>query len=114
MRGAWYIIESCSDDELDDVIESLPALVKGTEQRMPSDASKTELESLNELLVKTLDLLGRQQIPDESVISAVAGLKDTICERLPVVASVPDGVELAELGEQSAEDVPDLRFRESI
>jgi len=68
MRGAWYIIKSYSHDELVDVIESLPALVRSTECHMPSDASTIELESLNELLVKTLDVLRQQQILDECYI----------------------------------------------
>lgn len=96
MRSAWYIVEFCSYDELDDGIESLLALVRGTEWHMPSDASKMDLESLNGLLAKTLDALRQQQIPDESIISAVAGLKNIVCTRLAV--SVPDGMELGESG----------------
>lgn len=115
MRGAWYIIGHYSGDELNDVIENLSDLVRGTERHMPPDASKIELESLNELLAKTLDMLRQQQTPDESIISAVEGLSNTICERLPVVAPVPDGMKLAEFREHNAEDdAPDFWSHESM
>ncbi|KAG1800070.1 uncharacterized protein BJ212DRAFT_1488112 [Suillus subaureus] len=101
MRGAWYILESYPHHELDDVIESLPDLVKGTECYMPSDASRIELESLNEVLAKALVVLQQQQILDESIISAVAGLKNiVVSERL--VVSVPGRMELGEFREQNA------------
>lgn len=78
------------------MVLSLPALVRGTEWHMPSDASKIDLESLDESLAKTLDALREQPMPDESIISAVAGLKNSVCERLAVL--VPDGIEVEELG----------------
>lgn len=89
MRGAWYIMDSCSHDELDDGIESLPALVKGTEWHMPPDASKIDLESLDEVLTKTLDILRRQETPNDDIMSAVMGLRNVIYKRLAV--SVVDG-----------------------
>lgn len=114
MRGAWYIIEHYSGDELNDIIESLPDLVRGTERYMPSDASKIELESLNALLAKNLDMLQQQQIPDESIISEVASLKNTVCKGLSVVASVPDGKELEKFRELNAkDDAPDFWSCES-
>ncbi|KAG1821826.1 uncharacterized protein BJ212DRAFT_924212 [Suillus subaureus] len=114
MRGAWYIIEHYSGDELNDIIESLPDLVRGTERYMPSDASKVELESLNALLAKNLDMLQQQQIPDESIISEVASLKNTVCKGLSVVASVPDGKELEKFRELNAkDDAPDFWSCES-
>lgn len=74
MKCAWYNVESCFYDELDDDIESVPALIRSKEWYIPSDASKIDLESHNELSAKTLDVLRQQQIPDESVISTVASL----------------------------------------
>ncbi|KAG1822039.1 uncharacterized protein BJ212DRAFT_939003 [Suillus subaureus] len=82
MRGAWYIIESCPFDELYDVVESLPALVRGTKRHMPSNVSKIELKSLKELLTKTLDVLRQQKKVDKNIISTVADSKNGISKRL--------------------------------
>lgn len=116
MRGAWYMInftDSCSRDDLYDVIEIFPALVRGTKYHMPPDASKIHLELLAELLAETLIMLQQQPTPDENIISAVEDLQNIVCDRLAVLA--PHGTELGEFERQSAEDAPDpdLRSHES-
>ncbi|KAJ8594400.1 hypothetical protein M405DRAFT_838543 [Rhizopogon salebrosus TDB-379] len=73
MRMAWCAIGIYCPDVLDDGIEILPALVRGTEMYMPQDPSMDDLELLHKWLVAALAELNRRNAA-KSVISAVTGL----------------------------------------
>ncbi|KAG0692537.1 hypothetical protein DFH29DRAFT_1008500 [Suillus ampliporus] len=90
-RMAWHVAGRPNDQEhdrpdcdvLDDGIDIVKALVTVTEMFMPQDAPTNELEFLRDGLGDTLKKLGSQQSPvDESIVSAVRGLKDVVDRRL--------------------------------
>ena len=76
-RIAWRVIGDCGPDALDDGIEILPTLVKGTKRCMPKYLRKGDLGFLNQYLGDTLEKLGPLN-PAENIVSAVMGLKDTV------------------------------------
>jgi len=79
-RTQWWFLISMAwcaiiyhPDVLDDGIEIIPTLVKGTEMCVLQDPSMDDLELLHERLIDALDEL-RQRNAAESIISEVTGL----------------------------------------
>ncbi|OAX42696.1 hypothetical protein K503DRAFT_766489 [Rhizopogon vinicolor AM-OR11-026] len=81
--GYFWFSSSHVSDVLDDAVEMLEPLATETAKCMPHDASIQDLEFLLKRLTKTVDKLGSHRSNvDQSIVSAVEGLRGVVRSRL--------------------------------